>query len=346
MKTLGKIFLGLIILSLVVTYPQYLVLVAIWLGWKFYHNCWLPQRAESQAFEVVEQKHKIAEKLRPYISEYLKAFTSIWDVWPTKIVLNNYDYISIRNLIKKEKGIDSSLLSDLEFQGVVNGQLYQAGYELFFRSFTKQIEKMLTTAAEAPVMSKGFLIKAYYDTFAQNKSYVGYLASFSANYNCAMQITEINAALSRLNQKIAIEKRSNSIKDAVESGNSIIKNADIHYVDSLDGVAFEQLLGNIYKQMGYEVQFTKASGDQGADLLLSKAGEKRIVQAKRYKDPVSNSAVQEAVAAKAYYQYPQASVVTSSFFTSGAKELAAANGVDLVDRNKLIEWLQVYPVVK
>lgn len=346
MKTIGKIFLWIFILALASEHPQVLGIVAIWLCWKVYHKYWLPQLAENKQLEALSQKTQLEIKLRPFISEYLKAFTSIWDVWPTKIVLNNYDYTSIRNLITKEKGIDSSILSEPEFNKIVDGQLYQAGYELFFKSFTKQIEQIVASSVKPAIMSKEFLIGAYYATFAQNKTYINFLASFSVNYGCPMQAAEIEIALTKLNQRIAIEKRSDSIKAAVASGGSVMKNIDIHYIDSLDGVAFEQVLGKLYEQMGYDVQFTKASGDQGADLLLSKAGEKRIVQAKRYKDAVSNTAIQEAVAAKAYYKYSQASVVTSNYFTSGAKELAAANGVDLVDRNKLIEWLQVYPIVR
>lgn len=44
--------------------------------------------------------------------------------------------------------------------------------------------------------------------------------------------------------------------------------------------------------MGYDVQNTPLSGDQGADLILEKFGEKTIVQAKRYQGNVTNRAVQ------------------------------------------------------
>ena len=224
MKTIGKIFLWIFILALASEHPQVLGIVAIWLGWKVYHKYWLPQLAENKQLEALSQKTQLEIKLRSFISEYLKAFTSIWDVWPTKIVLNNYDYTSIRNLITKEKGIDSSILSEPEFNKIVDDQLYQAGYELFFKSFTKQIEQIVASSVKPAIMSKEFLIGAYYATFAQNKTYINFLASFSVNYGCPMQAAEIEIALTKLNQRIAIEKRSDSIKAAVASGGSVMKN--------------------------------------------------------------------------------------------------------------------------
>jgi len=54
--------------------------------------------------------------------------------------------------------------------------------------------------------------------------------------------------------------------------------------------------------MGYNVLKTPYSKDQGADLILERFEEMTVVQAKRYKGNVGNSAVQEVVASKAYYQ--------------------------------------------
>ena len=168
--------------------------------------------------------------------------------------------------------------------------------------------------------------------------------NYSKKYQFPLEENEIITELTAINRRIAIEKRSATIENSITNNRPIISNVDIHYIDSLDGVAFEKILGKIFESMGYSVQFTKTSGDQGADLLLSKGDELKIVQAKCYKDNVSNSAVQEAVAAKAFYKYDLAAVATNSHFTQGAIDLAEANGVELIDRDKLIELLNVYPI--
>jgi len=80
-----------------------------------------------------------------------------------------------------------------------------------------------------------------------------------------------------------------------------------------------------------------------------KGKEKIVIQAKRYgvKIWVSLSAVQEVYGAKAYYKANQAWVVTNSYFTKQAKELAAACDVTLVDRADLQKFInEVKPVFK
>ena len=56
----------------------------------------------------------------------------------------------------------------------------------------------------------------------------------------------------------------------------------IEELDSLAGTGFEELLELVFTALGYGVSTTPATGDQGADLILSKDGRKISVQAKRY----------------------------------------------------------------
>ncbi len=106
---------------------------------------------------------------------------------------------------------------------------------------------------------------------------------------------------------------------------------------------FEKFLKNLFEKMGYAVEETKLSGDQGADLVINKFSEKLVFQAKRYGcEKVSNSAIQEVVAAIRYYNANKGTVVTTSTFTKSAIELARSNGVDLIDRTKLDELIHHY----
>lgn len=106
-------------------------------------------------------------------------------------------------------------------------------------------------------------------------------------------------------------------------------------IDNMDGYEFEDYLKKLYTDLGYKVTHTSLSADQGADLILSKDGEKSAVQVKRYSDKVPNKAVQEVVASKCFYNCSKAIVVTNSFFTDPAIKLANANNVELIDRNGL-----------
>lgn len=68
---------------------------------------------------------------------------------------------------------------------------------------------------------------------------------------------------------------------------------------------------------------------------MRKGLHKIVVQAKRYDRPIGVHAVQQALAAKAYYKADEAIVATNNYFTPSAKKLAEVNAVILMDRETL-----------
>ncbi len=100
-------------------------------------------------------------------------------------------------------------------------------------------------------------------------------------------------------------------------------------------VEFEQHCADRLAAAGWTVQTTKASGDQGADVVASKLGRRAVLQCKLYSRPVGNGAVQEAAAARDYYQADTAAVVTNAGFTSAAQDLARATRVLLLHPEQL-----------
>ncbi|MCL2176777.1 MAG: restriction endonuclease [Firmicutes bacterium] len=115
------------------------------------------------------------------------------------------------------------------------------------------------------------------------------------------------------------------------------KNVDyLHFMDTLTGEEFEEFLGELFTDYGYSVFWIGGQGDQGCDLILEKDDLIIVVQAKRYMQAVGNTSVQEIYAAKAHYEADEAWVVTNSYFTDSAKELAESTNVWLVDRDALL----------
>lgn len=102
-----------------------------------------------------------------------------------------------------------------------------------------------------------------------------------------------------------------------------------------DGFEFEELLVDIFKKLEYKVYPTKKSGDQGADLVVSKFSTKYVIQAKYYSQPVGNTAVQEVIGAINYYKADKAVVITNNSYTKSAISLAIANNVILIDGREL-----------
>jgi restriction system protein len=113
----------------------------------------------------------------------------------------------------------------------------------------------------------------------------------------------------------------------------------LSHVDQMTGVEFEQYLGDLLKSQGYSVKFTPLSGDFGTDIIAEKEHIKYSIQAKRYKERVGPPAIQQAVAALKVYKCDKAIVITNSFFTKEAKELAKYNDCTLIDREELTDWI-------
>ncbi|WP_082926850.1 restriction endonuclease [Paenibacillus tuaregi] len=118
-----------------------------------------------------------------------------------------------------------------------------------------------------------------------------------------------------------------------------LKRSGIAEIDKMEGVQFEHYLGHLFRSQGYKAKVTSASGDYGADLVLSKDGKRIVVQAKRYSKNVGLKAVQEVQSAIAHYRASAGWVVTNRDYTDQAYKLAKSNGVRLIGRDELIEML-------
>lgn len=113
--------------------------------------------------------------------------------------------------------------------------------------------------------------------------------------------------------------------------------------DMMNGHDFEYLCAEILKANGYEnVTVTKASGDQGIDILADKSGSRYAIQCKCYTAPIGNHAVQEAFSGAAFYDGRIPVVMTNQTFTASARELASKNKVILWDRGELERMISVY----
>lgn len=111
--------------------------------------------------------------------------------------------------------------------------------------------------------------------------------------------------------------------------------SNIGKVDKMTGTEFEEYLAAHFDNLGYKVEHIGQSGDYGADLILSRDGISVAVQAKRYQDKVGVKAVQEVISAKEYYECDSAMVVTNSYFTPNAIQMATQCNVELWDRENI-----------
>ncbi len=115
--------------------------------------------------------------------------------------------------------------------------------------------------------------------------------------------------------------------------------SDIGKIDMMSGAEFEEYLYEKFCSYGIEVEHTPLTKDFGADLIVTLEDGYRIaIQAKRYDEKVGLSAVQEVVAALAYYECDRGMVITNSEYTDNTRILAEVNNVILWDRELLVRF--------
>lgn len=113
-------------------------------------------------------------------------------------------------------------------------------------------------------------------------------------------------------------------------------------VDLLNGLEFEKYCSSKLSQNGWKCRVTQGSGDQGVDIIASRDNITVVFQCKRYEGNVGNSAVQEIISGKQFYNANYGVVVTNSTFTKSAKQLAASTQILLIHDSELITFYETY----
>ncbi len=266
-------------------------------------------------FRRAEQKYPEFPQSQEYI--YLKQFTRKYGN------NGNYEDISKLQLLLTNKG------RNLSFGEIV-----------FFIS--KENDSQLSNQNKSKILadnpqSREEILKSYINYFQSNDfEMVRVLAEILIEKKLTFEgVGALKNELESIESQIELE---NFEKRLAEENEQI----RIEDVDLLNGYEFEGFLKNLFVKMGYQVEQTRLSGDQGADLVVVKFGEKIVIQAKCYSGKVGNYAVQEIFASMNLYKAQKGMVVTNSYFTPAAFELAEANNVELVDRDGLEELIRKF----
>lgn len=211
---------------------------------------------------------------------------------------------------------------------------YAQEFSLHYSDYYADIDNLSTGGALVRYCSIETIVPENIETFGTFVYYLIYHDKLE-DRNFIKNFASLSKQLRPLLEEQKLENFAKRLK------RSNISEQKVPDFDLMTGQEFEQFLAQIFIKMGYEVAITKASGDQGVDIIASKDGKKLGIQAKRYSGSVGNSAIQEAVAGKTFYHLDKVMVITNSVFTNSAKELADANQVILWDRNILKEKMAI-----
>jgi Holliday junction resolvasome RuvABC ATP-dependent DNA helicase subunit len=108
-------------------------------------------------------------------------------------------------------------------------------------------------------------------------------------------------------------------------------------VCSMTAVAFKEFTVSLFREMGYTVEITPGTTDNGIDLLLRKNNQLIAVQCKRWSPPVEEPVVRDFYSALMSSGAQSGYVITTSTFTSHAYSFAQGKPIQLVDLEALID---------
>jgi len=123
------------------------------------------------------------------------------------------------------------------------------------------------------------------------------------------------------------------------TGKIALSKSSLTVIDKMTGLEFERYLTGLLRKQGYSSIRLTEKYDYGIDIIAIKDGITWGIQAKRYKGLVDVDAVRQVVTALAKYNCDRAMVITNSYYTEFAKELARCNNCLLIDRDKLKHWV-------
>lgn len=142
-----------------------------------------------------------------------------------------------------------------------------------------------------------------------------------------------------------------------DKANAFDEDAPMDAMDAmdLDGRFFEGLAAAVWKQMDYPITHcTPQSGDHGVDVVaINQKGDGVLIQVKTsstFGHKMGWDIVKDVVGGKAYYELKHPNTkfklvaVTNQYFGPQAIQQGRINGVELVDRDKLLVLLDKHPV--
>ena len=128
---------------------------------------------------------------------------------------------------------------------------------------------------------------------------------------------------------------ANSIFEIIDTIAKLNEAEDGEYDEEMTGLDYESFCASILIENGWNARVSKASGDQGADIIAEIDNTRLVIQCKKHSSPVGNKAVQEVYASRQFYEADYAVVVTNNDYTKSARQLADSNNVLLLHHDEL-----------
>jgi restriction system protein len=117
--------------------------------------------------------------------------------------------------------------------------------------------------------------------------------------------------------------------------------AKLAQLASLTPEGFEEFVGELFEALGYGVEHVGGTGDEGADLRLTRDGLRAVVQCKYHsRGVVGSPELQKFLGTIHHNRCHKGFFVTTRTFSISAEKFAAEHPIELVDGPRLVELVK------
>ena len=148
-------------------------------------------------------------------------------------------------------------------------------------------------------------------------------------------------------QRLSNELRP--IREAIQEGRERLERqkllarraeAKLARLDALGPTDFEEFVAELFEALGFGVEHSGGTGDEGADLLVRRAGLLGIVQCKYQKTGkgvIGSPDLQKFLGAIRHHSVHKGFFVTTRTFSLAAERFAGEHPIELIDGPRLVE---------
>jgi hypothetical protein len=168
---------------------------------------------------------------------------------------------------------------------------------------------------------------------------VGGLRNVSLCTSCVQERQEADRRAQMEAQRAVAEQRQRAIEWRLQ-----LRNHD--FLRAMDPVDFEQLVLQLYQAIGYEVQATPVTNDQGIDGFLRRGNELVLLQCKRVKRSVGAPVLRDLYGNIKHHHHFQSAgnavsglLVTTGNVSRQGREFIVGKPIVIVEIDKLVELI-------
>ena len=114
----------------------------------------------------------------------------------------------------------------------------------------------------------------------------------------------------------------------------------IEEFNDMDDLQFKLFITKVFQRLGFSIELTSGSGDEGIDIIITKGDRKYCAKCKRHQKPIGQPVIRDFYGAMMNIGARKGFVVTSGIFSLAAESFAEGKPIELIDGEGLLKLIR------